>query len=187
VGQHQVARFDHGAMHHDHAVLDDIAQFTHVAGPAVLPQALLGLVGERQHGFAVAQPVRLEKVAGQHQDIVAPIAQRRRRQLQDAQPEEQVGTKAPLAHHLLQVAVRGGDDAHRDLLLAHTAQPANPLVLEQLERFTCSGGSISLISSRNSVPPLAPRRPSLRSRASVKAPRSCRTVRPEQLGRMVAR
>ena len=50
----------------------------------------------------------------QGQDVARTLAQRRQAQAGDVQPVEQILTKTPGGHGLVQVRVRGGDHADVD-------------------------------------------------------------------------
>jgi hypothetical protein len=48
-------------------------------------------------------------------------------------PEVEVGAKAALAHHAREVAVGRGDQANVDVVAAHVADAAEPLLLDDLQ------------------------------------------------------
>ena len=54
--------------------------------------------------------VVIQEMLGQWDDIIFPLPQRRNMDRYDIQPVIQIFPKALLPHHLLQVAVGGGDD-----------------------------------------------------------------------------
>jgi hypothetical protein len=114
-----------------------------------------------------------QELPRQHQHVLAALAQRRQVELHHAQPEVQVGAEAPFAHQLVErrcvaATMRTLTRCSRTLPRRRTVRSSS-----SFSSLDCSAGSMSPISSRNRVPPSAvSTRPSLRSRASVKAPRS---------------
>ena len=60
----------------------------------------------------------------------APLAQRRQRHREDGQPVVEILAEPPARHHLAQIAVGRGDDAHVD---AHGLAAADPLELALLQ------------------------------------------------------
>jgi hypothetical protein len=100
----------------------------------------------------------------EERDLLAPIAERRQRDGEDAEPVEEVLAEGAGADQLLEVAVGGGDepDIDRDGLVGADG-PDLP----------CSCGEMVLISSRKRVPPRADSARPLRSlTAPVNAPRT---------------
>ena len=94
--------------------LDNVLQFTHVAGPVILLHGRCAGVPEDGH-VELASHLRQNlgsAGAGQQLDIFAAFAQRRQAQVEDIEAVIEVGAKQPLLDLLAQVAVRGGDDAH---------------------------------------------------------------------------
>ena len=112
---------------------EDVAQLADVAGPGVAAQRPLG--GRRQPD-AAAEIVGedLEQAVSEHRDVLRPLAQRRDVERDRADPEVEVAAELPLAHQLRQVLVRGGDQLHVDLAVAHLAEPTEALLLEDLEQ-----------------------------------------------------
>ena len=53
-----------------------------------------------------------QEMLGQERDVLAALAQRRQRDRDDVQAVVQVLAELPFGHELLQVPLRGGDDAH---------------------------------------------------------------------------
>ncbi|MNG15937.1 hypothetical protein D3C84_997990 [compost metagenome] len=115
-------------------LLKHIAQFPHVARPAVVEQQLLSLRAEIQVRLAIALAMQGEEVPSQQQDVFTPGIQPGDLDGDDAQAKEQVTAKLALLHHLLQVAVGGTDDAQIDLAFLHRANPANGPVFQQLQQ-----------------------------------------------------
>src|SRR5256885_4661482 len=61
--------------------LNGILKFADIAGPAVIEDALFGLVGKPGTRFAELAREFLEEVLGEKQDVVGPLTKRRNRQL----------------------------------------------------------------------------------------------------------
>ena len=73
-----------------HGLFKHVAQFAHVARPAVAEQQCFGLVAEMQVRFAIPFAVVTQEVPGQQQDVFATGIQARHLDRDDAQTEEQV-------------------------------------------------------------------------------------------------
>jgi hypothetical protein len=72
-------------------------------------------------------------VLGEQRDVLAPFAQRRRMNGEDAQAVEQVAAEAPLGHVALEVVVGGGDDAHVDRPWFRVADATDHALVENPE------------------------------------------------------
>ena len=103
-----------GAEHRDLA--GDVLQLPDVAWPLVAHQHLLGLVGEHH----LVHPVFLCHLHGeepeQQHDILAPLTERRHLHGHLVQTVEQIFAETAFADGLLDIHVRGSDDAHIGLL-----------------------------------------------------------------------
>ena len=64
---------------------DDIAQLAHVARPIVGHQPVLGLRRDFFYRFRHGQAENAQKMFGQHKNILSPLPQRRRAELDDIQ------------------------------------------------------------------------------------------------------
>ena len=62
-------------------------------------------------GRPTVSPISLEERVGQLEDVVEPLAQRRQRDLEDAEPVVEVLAELAALHRGVQVAVGRGDDA----------------------------------------------------------------------------
>src|SRR6476469_1235597 len=98
--------FEHVEVRQQYSLLDSVTQLAHVTRPCVISKCLLGACAQREIRLTVSRTVCLEKHSGEQQDVVAPCAQGRQRDIHDAQPEEQIRSEAALAHHLFEIAVR---------------------------------------------------------------------------------
>ncbi len=98
---------------HDRAV-DDIPQLADVAGPGVIQQALPGGDGKGQPRPAVLPPVMVQERIDQQKNVIAPLAQRRQGQFENAEPVIEVFAELFFAYRLLQILVGGGDDTDVD-------------------------------------------------------------------------
>ena len=97
------------------------------------------------------------KCCGQQLDVVAALAQRRQRGSGTRSGGSSRSSRSlPSRDRLARVAVGGGDHAHVDLdRRASPPTRMNVPVSSTRSSLTCSSSGISVISSRNSVPPLA--------------------------------
>src|SRR5581483_11494935 len=82
----------------------------------------------------------VEEVLGEERDVLAPIAERRHRHLEDVEAEEEVGPEAPVADHVVQVAVSRGDDPDVDLDGVAAADAPDLALLEGAEELRLHRG-----------------------------------------------
>ena len=161
------------AVAQDVGALDGVAQLAHVAGPAMPQEARPQLLGQAL-ARAVAQVELAEEELGEHQDVVAALAQRRQLHGHDRQAVVDVLAQAAFLERLRRRAVGGGDDAHVDR--RDRSEPPtrfSRLVSSTRSRRDCRSSGISVISSSSRVPPLARSKTPSRVRiAPVKLPRS---------------
>src|SRR5207302_2619373 len=75
----------------------------------------------------------LHEVADERRDVLRALPQRRDRDREDVQPVVEVASEGPGRDHLLEVAVRRGDDAHVDLLRARTPEALELLLLQHAQ------------------------------------------------------
>ena len=92
---------------------DDVAQFAHVAGPAVRQQFLPRAPGETFHALVHRRVKHFEKMFGQQQDVLVPLAQRRQAELHHVEAVKQILAKLIGGDGLDDVAIGGGDEAGR--------------------------------------------------------------------------
>ena len=89
----------------EHAAVGHVAQLAHIARPVVGQQpGLARRVGGGQRAL-VARGRLQQEMLEQQRDVLAPLAQRRQRQRDDAEPVVEVGAKAPLVRQRLQVGL----------------------------------------------------------------------------------
>ena len=70
---------------------------------------------------------------GQHQDVLAALAQRRQREREHGEPVIEVLAEAPSLNRCLQIFVGRSQDPDVDRLVARAAEPAYRPLLEHLE------------------------------------------------------
>ena len=101
-----------GTARQQHGALEEILQLAHVARPAVALQEE-ERVGAQLRRFA-PEPVSrgCEEGASERLDLARSLAQRRDAQRHAVQAIEEVLTKTPGAHLVVERAVGGGDEAH---------------------------------------------------------------------------
>ena len=121
--------------------VDDVAQLADIAGVRVVQQ-------ERAQSPRHLDRAPLERFGGfvadeleQHRNLVPALAQRRQREMNDAEPIEQVLAEFPFFAQLAQVAVGGRDDAriHGDPLVG--TDPLNLVRLQHAQQLhlPCQG------------------------------------------------
>ena len=139
----QIAQFDVDAQQlggnfcalaEDHRALHGVFQFTHVTGPAVVANGLLGLGREVQVVAADASALAGEEDAGDLVDVAATLAQGRQLQGDDVQAVIQVFTELAGLGQVFQVAVGRGDQAHIDLLRLHRTYAAYLAFLQHTQQ-----------------------------------------------------
>ena len=91
----------------------DVAQFADVAGEGVDQQTLLRRFGKPERRQIGLCRVDGAKMFQQAHGVAAEVAQRRDGHREYRKPVVEVGTEAPLADFLLEVAIGSGDDARR--------------------------------------------------------------------------
>ena len=62
-------------------------------------------------GVPTVSPISSRNASASSQDVVEPLAQRRQRDLEDAEPVVEVLAELAAPHRRVQVAIGGGDDA----------------------------------------------------------------------------
>src|SRR5262249_24230270 len=105
--------------------LDDVTELAHVAGPGVGHEKRLEIGRQR--------PVARESVeegAGEHRDVLHPVAQRRHVEARDGDTVVEVLSESAPPNGFDQPTVRSGDDANVDRDLGRSAEASNGLRLE---------------------------------------------------------
>ena len=148
---------DLGPIRQQHRTLDRVAQLAHVAGPRVG----CGCGRRRPRGEPDARPPELarELARGSARRAAAMSSRRSRSGGSAIVDHVRGGSRGPRgtrprAIARLEVAVRGGDDAHVDadrLACRRRARTRAPASTRR--SFACGRGGMSPISSRKSVPP----------------------------------
>ncbi len=84
-------------------------------------------------GLVVLFRILLEEVLDQQRNVFAALAQRRQIEGDYIQAVEKVLAEFPFLHHLPEVNVGGGNDAHVDLDFLHAAQVHKLAVLQNAQ------------------------------------------------------
>src|SRR5262245_30725178 len=129
VDQGQVGRPDRLALAHQHGALDGVLELAHVAWPAVFLERLHRVGAEAGDLASQLLGEVPEEVLRQRQDVLAPLAERRYRQVDDVQAVVEVLPEPALLDGGLEIDVGGGDDAHVHLHGAAAAEALELLVL----------------------------------------------------------
>ena len=108
----QEGRDEDGAGGAEQRLFQDALQLADVARPGVGAQPRQRLRSDLAHLAAQLAVEAAQVLLDQHGQIVAPFAQRRQSDREDAEPVEQVGTELALAGPAFQVAVGGRDQPH---------------------------------------------------------------------------
>src|ERR1700751_471511 len=107
---------------HNYRTLNEVLQFAHVPRPSVSHQSLHCGWGNGLDISLHTSCVFLDVVPHEHGNIFLPLAQRRNKQRKYMQAVVEVTAELARLDHLLEVTMRGRNDAHIDLLRARAAQ-----------------------------------------------------------------
>src|SRR5215831_10351892 len=92
----QIASPDVIALREQHGALDRMIELANVTGPGVAEQQLHGAGVEAAERFAIARRVSAEEVRRERGNVLTPVAQCRKADLDRVQPKEQILSKAAL-------------------------------------------------------------------------------------------
>ena len=116
-----------------HRALDHVLELADVAREAVRHQPIHHLVAGPLDRLAELARILLDEVIDEQRDVLAPLVQRRHRDLDHVQPVVEILAEAPGRHLVLQAPVRRADDAHVDALIVGVADAAEGLLLDQAQ------------------------------------------------------
>ena len=119
---------------HDQAALHDVAQFAHVARPAVSLQRLDGLGGEGRARHLEHRGKLPVEIIHQRRDVGGAPPQLRQADLHKAQTVVQVAAELLLGDQTLDVLVRRGDHAHVERLRGVRSQLRDALLLQHAQQ-----------------------------------------------------
>src|SRR5215471_8485316 len=89
----------------DQSSFDRVSQLAHVARPMVAEELLPRSTGNRTDTLVHRGGERLEKMLRQQQDVIAPLAERRKPELNDVEPMEQILAELVSADGLDDIAI----------------------------------------------------------------------------------
>src|SRR6266568_4950399 len=130
----QVGGIDDLSGGHDRQPVAQILELTDVAGEVERLQGLERRVGEALRLDAEFLGALGEEMAGQQRNVLAPLAQRRQAQADHVEAVEQIFPEQALAHPLLEVLVRRGDDADAGTNRLMAADPVEMAVGEDAQQ-----------------------------------------------------
>ncbi|MCZ7626787.1 MAG: hypothetical protein M5R38_14335 [Candidatus Methylomirabilis sp.] len=90
--------------------LDDMAQFPDIAGPGIVHEGAGGPVVDGEDRLPVLRIERIQEMAGEQQDILAALAQRRQIDGDDGQPIVEVLPESGGLDLGVEIPMGGGDD-----------------------------------------------------------------------------
>src|SRR5262245_41981162 len=102
------------AITHDHRAFDDVLELAHISWPGIGTQVIERPPVDTADRLARLTSVAIDEVSDQQLNIVGAVAKRRYSDGKHVQPIEEIAAKRAGLNRGLQVAVRGGDDAHVD-------------------------------------------------------------------------
>ena len=122
------------AVHHQHGALDGLPELTHVSRPRARGQPVEG--ARRDRGTRAREPTggAREEVLGQEGHVVRALPKRRQAYRDQVEPVEEILAECSLGHHVGEVAVRAGDDAHVGGARRARAQDLVRAVLEDAQQ-----------------------------------------------------
>jgi len=106
-----VPRQQHIRIGQSHGALDGILQFADVAGPVVVLQHFISVLGDPQPGETAFLGQSLQEESCQQTDVLGAFTEGGNVNPHDVEPVKQIFAKFPLLHFLFQIAMRGGNDA----------------------------------------------------------------------------
>ena len=144
------------AVGEQHRALDGVPQLADVAGPAVRLQPLHRLGGDAAHPLLELGVVGVDVEVHERRNVVGALAQRRQHDRQHVQAVVQILAEASLPA----LRPRGCGSSRRSRARRRGCRRTPPTRLKVFSSrnrssFACSAGTISPISSRNTVPPSA--------------------------------
>ena len=122
-----------GAGREDERALHEVLELAHVAGPVVRLERAPGVLADPRRAAVHRRRVAREEVQGERTDLLAPLAQRRQLDREDREPVVEVRAERAARDHLLEVAVRRGDDAHVDLDRLRAADALDDALLQHAQ------------------------------------------------------
>src|SRR5262245_59182029 len=149
----EIVDVDDVARRHDQQALDGVLQFADVSLPARLLHELERGRREPLRAAVVLAAEDVHEVTDERGDVLAPVAQRRDADGDDAQAEVEVLPEGPLLDLRVEILVRGCDDADVDLDGARGSQALHFPFLQHAEHLGLRlGGHIPDFIQENSPP-----------------------------------
>src|SRR4029434_445990 len=93
-------------------LLEEALQFTHIAGPRILPEHIQGLGSHLLHLFPQLWTELLQEVAYQEGEMIAALPKWGQDNGKDAEAVVQIATELTSGNEVLQITIGGGNDAH---------------------------------------------------------------------------
>jgi hypothetical protein len=112
---------------------NEVLDLSGVAGQAVLRERRNEVVADCPRASAAQMPILRNEMPDEDADVARTITQRWDVDRKDIEPVEQIGAEAPLSHHLLEIAIRRGDDADADEPFAVVAKAEDATVLQNTQ------------------------------------------------------
>ena len=133
-GRRQVLRQDEilGA-HKEDGPFHGVLEFPDIAGPAVTLEHIHGSQGNTHVPLPRLPGEMPDKVAGQGQDVILAVPQRRKDDGKDIKPVKEITPERTLGHHLLEIAVGGRNHAYIHAYGLHTPETLERALLKNAE------------------------------------------------------
>ena len=126
-------RNDGGRAQH-HGARDDAVQLAYVAGPPIRPEGGEGIRTELPPRPGLVPAFASQRLLGEQLDVLAAVAQRRKRQRDHREPVVEILAEAPRPYKGLGVLVRRADDAGVDGLVPRRAEPSHARIFHDLQQ-----------------------------------------------------
>jgi hypothetical protein len=129
----QVVRLNPPGTGEDHGALDDVAQLSYVARPAVAAHQPLGVIADPLDARAVLGVELPYEVLREQVNIALTLPKRRQGDGEDVEPVEQVAAQGPLLDRGERIPVGGGGHPHVEVHFAAPTDPSHGPALEHAQ------------------------------------------------------
>jgi len=127
-------RQDRGRVGQQHRIFDDLGQFAHVARVIAAHEDVHRLGAEPVHLFGVFFDRQLEKMCGQHRDVILALPQRGKVDLRRPEAVHEIEPELPFLAGLVEILVGRRDDPHVDPDGLRLAQARERLLLQHAQQ-----------------------------------------------------
>ena len=119
--------------HKEDGPFHGVLEFPDITGPAVTLEHIHGSQGNTHVPLPRLPGEMPDKVAGQGQDVILAVPQRRKDDGKDIKPVKEITPERTLGHHLLEIAVGGRNHAYIHAYGLHTPETLEGALLKNAE------------------------------------------------------